>query len=75
MSGRIVLLYHDTAEDAKGLKDALQKKNSELVELKSNLVDSVWGDKRPPRPQNPVFPLKEKYSGLKLPLNHLSLQV
>ena len=28
-----------------------------------NLVDSVWGDERPPRPVNPVFELKVEFSG------------
>lgn len=26
-------------------------------------MDKVWGDNRPPRPSNSVFPLDEKYTG------------
>jgi Xaa-Pro aminopeptidase len=29
----------------------------------SNLVDKVWGDSRPARPSNEVFPLEVKYTG------------
>ncbi|KAJ3526017.1 hypothetical protein NMY22_g10335 [Coprinellus aureogranulatus] len=52
-----------SADDAKDIKKDLEPKKSELVLLKSNPVDEVWGSDRPARPQNPVFHLDEKYSG------------
>jgi len=50
-------------EDAKKLSESLKTRGSELVQLKDNLVDSVWGDARPPRTKNPIFALEEKYTG------------
>ncbi|TEB29897.1 putative Xaa-Pro aminopeptidase P [Coprinellus micaceus] len=52
-----------SADDAATIKKDLEPKKSELVLLKSNLVDEVWGADRPARPQNPVFHLDEKYAG------------
>lgn len=52
------------ADDAASLKTKLSEKKSELVLMTTNLVDQVWGDARPSRPQNPVFYLDEKYSGM-----------
>ena len=52
--------------DAKTLKASLGRVESELVPLASNLVDKVWGDARPPRPKNQIFPLDVKYSGKSL---------
>ncbi|KAJ2913800.1 hypothetical protein MD484_g6609, partial [Candolleomyces efflorescens] len=51
------------AGDAAALQKNLESKNSELVLLRNNLVDEVWGTDRPPKPHNPVFYLDEKYSG------------
>ena len=48
--------------DAQTLKKSLGK--SELVPLSPNPVDVVWGSERQQRPQNPVFALDIKYSGL-----------
>lgn len=28
-----------------------------------NLVDEVWGEKRPARPENPIFHLSDEYTG------------
>ncbi|THH27358.1 hypothetical protein EUX98_g6829 [Antrodiella citrinella] len=50
------------ASDADKLQTSLKPKESILVSLSDNLVDSVWTD-RPPRPANKVFPLDVKYSG------------
>lgn len=50
-------------DDADSLKKSLFPKESKLVLLDKNLVDIVWGDARPPRPQSKVFPLDTKYSG------------
>ncbi|KAJ7584253.1 putative Xaa-Pro aminopeptidase P [Mycena floridula] len=52
-----------SAEDAASLVKSLEPRGSSLVPLKSNIVDSVWGDARPSRPANKVFHLPEKYSG------------
>ncbi|KAJ2913801.1 hypothetical protein MD484_g6610, partial [Candolleomyces efflorescens] len=51
------------ADDAAALRKNLEPKKSELVLLRNNLVDEVWGTDRPPKPHNPVFHLDEKYSG------------
>jgi Xaa-Pro aminopeptidase len=51
------------AGDAAALQKNLEPKKSELVLLRNNLVDEVWGTDRPPKPHNPVFYLDEKYSG------------
>jgi len=34
-----------------------------LVAVEENLVDAVWGKARPPRPENPVFILPDKFTG------------
>lgn len=52
-----------SADDAHDIKKDLEPKKSQLVLLKSNPVDEVWGTERPARPQNTVFHLDEKYSG------------
>ncbi|KAF8906752.1 Creatinase/aminopeptidase [Gymnopilus junonius] len=52
-----------SASDAENLNKKLAEKESELVSLSQNLVDSVWGQDRPTRPKNKVFHLDEKYSG------------
>lgn len=49
--------------DAETLKKSLKLRNSELVSLKKNLVDSIWAQDRPIRPKNKIFPLDTKYSG------------
>ena len=35
-----------------------------LVAVEENLVDKVWGSHRPSRPENPVFVLPEKFTGI-----------
>lgn len=52
-----------SASDAEIIKTALTPIQSELVPVEENLVDLVWADDRPARPQNPVFHLDVKYSG------------
>lgn len=51
-----------SAVDADAIKTALASRQSTLVSVETNLVDAIWND-RPPRPDNPVFHLDEKYSG------------
>jgi len=51
------------------LNKTLEPRHSELVSLKSNLVDLVWEKERPARPHNSVFYLDLKYSGMH-PLHH-----
>ncbi|KAG5651634.1 hypothetical protein H0H81_007977 [Sphagnurus paluster] len=51
-----------SAMDAQVIEKALEPRGSKLVPLEKNIVDAVWTD-RPPRPQNPVIHLDEKYSG------------
>jgi Xaa-Pro aminopeptidase len=48
--------------DVETLEKDLKPLTSTLVPT-SNLVDKVWGDERPSRPSNSVFPLEEKYTG------------
>ncbi|KAG8964115.1 hypothetical protein FRC03_002189 [Tulasnella sp. 419] len=52
-----------TAADAKALKTSLSPIGSEIVPLTTNLVDQVWGEARPARPKNKVFPLDIEYAG------------
>ncbi|KAJ7590459.1 hypothetical protein C8J56DRAFT_593131 [Mycena floridula] len=44
-----------SAEDAATLVKPLESRGSSLVPLKSNIVDSVWGDARPSCPASKVF--------------------
>jgi len=50
--------------DAESLKKSLKDRKSELVSLSENLVDIVWGSKRPARNLNAVFPLSIKFTGI-----------
>ncbi|KAF8520939.1 putative Xaa-Pro aminopeptidase P [Hysterangium stoloniferum] len=50
--------------DAKTLKESLKPQGSALVPIIKNLVDEVWGTARPSRPQNPVFTMDIKYTGV-----------
>ena len=52
-----------TANDAKTIKTSLATKESELVYVEKNPVDIVWGDDRPARTKNTIFPLDVKYAG------------
>jgi Xaa-Pro aminopeptidase len=54
--------YYFILADAETLNKSLSSKNSELVSLSQNLVDTIWED-RPARPASLVFHLEEKYSG------------
>lgn len=58
--GPCSLKFHTV--DADAIKTALASRQSTLVSVETNLVDAIWND-RPPRPDNPVFHLDEKYSG------------
>ncbi len=40
-----------------------KKSGSALVGVKINLVDSIWGDSRPPRPQEKVKTLPMQFAG------------
>ncbi|KAL8734874.1 MAG: hypothetical protein Q9166_001226, partial [cf. Caloplaca sp. 2 TL-2023] len=55
-----------TAPEARKLIEKIKKKGgAQLVRVKTNLVDVVWGDKRPPRPNEKVSVLDVKYAGKK----------
>ncbi|KAL9119682.1 MAG: hypothetical protein Q9187_003766 [Circinaria calcarea] len=55
-----------TAPDARKLAEKIKKKGGgRLVGHLPNLVDLVWGDKRPPRPNEAVKVLDIKYAGKK----------
>lgn len=43
-----------------------KKGGAALVGVKTNLVDLVWGEKRPPRPQEKIKPLPLNFTGKKL---------
>ncbi|KAI0400948.1 aminopeptidase-like protein [Xylaria palmicola] len=53
-----------TSATAKKLSDKIQKSGGkELVAVSENLVDLVWGSDKPPRPNEPVIILDEKFAG------------
>ena len=55
-----------TSADARKLDEKVKKKGGAgLIGEKTNLVDIVWGDKRPPRPQEKVKPLSVEFTGKK----------
>ncbi|KAL8683740.1 MAG: hypothetical protein Q9186_000374 [Xanthomendoza sp. 1 TL-2023] len=55
-----------TAPEARKLSEKIKKKGgAQLLGVKANLVDLVWGDKRPPRPNEKVSVLDIKYAGKK----------
>lgn len=60
-----MLVLRLTAE-ARKLSEKIKKKGgAQLVAIKTNLVDTVWGDERPPRPNEKVDMLDIKYAGKK----------
>ncbi|KAL8736824.1 MAG: hypothetical protein Q9181_002288 [Wetmoreana brouardii] len=55
-----------TAPEARKLEEKIKKKGgTSLVGVKRNLVDLVWGDQRPARPNEEVSVLDVKYAGKK----------
>ncbi|KAL9601906.1 MAG: hypothetical protein Q9179_002715 [Wetmoreana sp. 5 TL-2023] len=55
-----------TAPEARKLEEKIKKKGgASLVGVKKNLVDLVWGDQRPARPNEKVSVLDIKYAGKK----------
>ncbi|KAF1947051.1 putative Xaa-Pro aminopeptidase P [Clathrospora elynae] len=52
-----------TAADARKLAEKIRKKGGEYRAVDENLVDLVWGDKRPARPSENVIVQPEMYSG------------
>ncbi|KAF7291982.1 putative Xaa-Pro aminopeptidase P [Mycena indigotica] len=52
-----------SATDADGLNKALKPKESALVSLSKNPVDSVWAENRPARPKSRIASLDVKFSG------------
>jgi Xaa-Pro aminopeptidase len=53
-----------SAPEARKLSEKIKKSGGkELVAIEDNLVDIVWGSDRPPRPDNPVKLLEQKYAG------------
>jgi Xaa-Pro aminopeptidase len=52
--------------DARKLEEKIKKKGgAALVGIKTNLVDVIWSDKRPPRPQEKVKVLPSEFTGKK----------
>lgn len=52
------------AADARKLAEKIKKKGGkDLVPVKDNLVDIVWSNDRPPRPNEKVMALKTDYAG------------
>lgn len=57
-----------TSNVAKKLLEKIKKSGgNDLVPLADNLVDKVWGDERPARPNEPVIILDQQYSGKDVP--------
>jgi Xaa-Pro aminopeptidase len=54
----------DGARDLKRKLKAAGK--GKLIGVETNLVDEVWSSSRPNRPQNPVFVLPDKFTGMSL---------
>ncbi|KAK5166302.1 uncharacterized protein LTR77_008563 [Saxophila tyrrhenica] len=53
-----------TAPEGKKLAEKIKKKGGkDLVAIATNLVDEVWGDKKPARPNEPVKVLGLEYAG------------
>lgn len=53
-----------TAPDARKLAEKIKKKGGkDLVAVKDNLVDQVWGNDRPDRPNEPVKVHGQEYAG------------
>ncbi|OTB08479.1 hypothetical protein M426DRAFT_317103 [Hypoxylon sp. CI-4A] len=53
-----------TSGAAKKLSDKIKKSGGkELAAVEDNLVDIVWGDSRPPLPNEPIIVLDEKFAG------------
>lgn len=51
---------------ARKLLDKIKKKGgSSLVGLENNLIDLIWGDERPPRPNEKVKVLGVEFAGKK----------
>lgn len=55
------LLTSSTAE--KLIENIERKGGSTLIAVRKNLVDIVWGEGKPPRPNEPVKLLRHQYSG------------
>ena len=56
-----------TVADARKLAEKIKKKGGgTLAAVKTNLVDEVWGDKRPPRPREKVKTHPPEFSGKKI---------
>ncbi|PWN52585.1 putative aminopeptidase P, cytoplasmic [Violaceomyces palustris] len=51
-----------SVDDAKEILSELSKVGSELVGIRTNLVDQVWSD-RPSRPREPIFVLADQHAG------------
>jgi Xaa-Pro aminopeptidase len=53
-----------SAPDARKLSEKIKKSGGrDLVAIEENLVDAVWGDSQPPRPNEPVKLLGQQFSG------------
>ncbi|KAL6712791.1 hypothetical protein ACLMJK_009632 [Lecanora helva] len=53
-----------TSPDARKLAEKIKKKGgNDLVGVKTNLIDMIWGDDRPPRPQEKIKTLPLQFSG------------
>ncbi|KAL3425766.1 xaa-pro aminopeptidase [Phlyctema vagabunda] len=53
-----------SAPDARKLAERIKKRGGrELMALEENLIDVVWADKRPPRPNEPAKELGSRFAG------------
>lgn len=59
------LVLYEIAEARKLTEKIKRKGGAQLIGVKTNLVDLVWGDERPPRPNEKVSILDIEYAGKK----------
>jgi len=52
-----------TAADARKLVEKIKKKGGEYKAVDENLIDMIWGDKRPARPSEKVIVQPHEYAG------------
>ena len=55
--------FYSPIASARKLSETLEKSGSKLLAIEQNLVDQIWGDKRPARPNETVKVHPAEYAG------------